>query len=190
MWTYFWVLYSISFIYLSLLSVIPHCLDYYSSIVNLEVGWCQSSNFVLLLQYSGAFASPYKLYNQFVDIYKITCWILIGIARIYRSSWEELIFWQYWVFLSINMDFLLLFSCQVVSDSVPAWTAAPQVSLSFTISQFAQVHVHWISDAIQPSHPLLPSSPSAFNLSQHQDLFQRVSSSHQVVKVPELQLQH
>ena len=44
--------------------------------------------------------------------------------------------------------------------------------------EFAQVHVQWISDAIQPSHPLSSSSPSAFNLSQHQGLFQRVSCSH------------
>ena len=41
---------------------------------------------------------------------------------------------------------------------------------------------HWVSDAIQPSHPLLLSSPFAFNLSQHQDLFQCVSSLHQVAK--------
>ena len=75
MWTYFWVLCSISFIYLSFLSLIPHYLDYYSFIVNLEVGWCQSSIFVLLLQYSVGFSkyfvSPYKLYNQFVDIHEI-----------------------------------------------------------------------------------------------------------------------
>ena len=44
------------------------------------------------------------------------------------------------------------------------------------------------TDAIQPSHPLLPPSPFAFSLSQHQDLFQRVSSWHQVAKVLELQL--
>ena len=42
------------------------------------------------------------------------------------------------------------------------------------VLEFAQVHVHWVSDAIQPSHPLLPSSPSAFNIFQHQGLFQRV----------------
>ena len=47
-----------------------------------------------------------------------------------------------------------------------------------------------ISDAIQPSHPLLPSSPLALHLSQHQNLFQWVSSSHQVAKVLECQLQH
>ena len=47
-----------------------------------------------------------------------------------------------------------------------------------------------ISNAIQPSHPLSSTSPPAFNLSQHQDLFQWVSSSHQVAKVLELQLHH
>ena len=46
------------------------------------------------------------------------------------------------------------------------------------LPDFAQTHVHWVSDAIQPSHPLLSPSP-AFNLSQHQGLFQWVSSSHQ-----------
>jgi len=53
-----------------------------------------------------------------------------------------------------------------------------------------QPHVHWLNDAIQPSHPL--SSPSApiFNLSQHQDLSQGVSSLHQMAKVLEFQLQH
>ena len=56
--------------------------------------------------------------------------------------------------------------------------------------ELAQTHVYWISDAIQLSHPLPPPFPSALNLSQYQGLFQWVSSSHQVVKVLELQLQH
>ena len=55
--------------------------------------------------------------------------------------------------------------------------------------EFAQTHVHWVGDAIQPSHPLLSPSPPALNLSQHQGIFQWVGSSHQVVKVLELQLQ-
>ena len=50
--------------------------------------------------------------------------------------------------------------------------------------------VHGVTDAIQPSHPLLPPSPSAFSLSQHQTLSRWVSSSHQVAKVFEFQLQH
>ena len=54
--------------------------------------------------------------------------------------------------------------------------------------EFTQTHVHRVGDAIQPSHPLLPPSPPAFNLSQHQGLFKSVSS-YQVAKVLELQLQ-
>ena len=58
-----------------------------------------------------------------------------------------------------------------------------------SLPEFAQTHVHWVSDAIQPSHPLSPHSPLALNLYQHQGLFQWVSSLHQVAKVLELQLQ-
>ena len=56
--------------------------------------------------------------------------------------------------------------------------------------EFSQTHVHQVSDAIQPSHPLSSPSPPPFNVSQHQGLFQWISSSHQVTKVLELQLQH
>ena len=66
----------------------------------------------------------------------------------------------------------------------------PGLPVPHHIVEFAQVHVHWISDAIQLSDPLSPSSPSAFNLSQHQSLFQWVGCSHQLVKVLELHLQH
>ena len=47
----------------------------------------------------------------------------------------------------------------------------------------AQTHVHWVDDATEPSHPLSPSSPTAFSLSQRQGFFQWVGSSHQVAKV-------
>ena len=58
------------------------------------------------------------------------------------------------------------------------------------LPEFTQTHVHCVGDAIQPSHPLSSPSPPAFNLFQHQGLFQWVSSSHQVAKVLEFQLQH
>ena len=58
------------------------------------------------------------------------------------------------------------------------------------LPEFAQTHIHWVSDAIQTSHPLSPSSPLAFNHSQHQGLFQWVTSWHQVAKVLEFQLQY
>ena len=58
------------------------------------------------------------------------------------------------------------------------------------LPEFVQTHVHWVDDSIQPSHPPSPPSPPVLNLSQHQGLFQWVSSLHQVTKVLELQLQH
>ena len=72
------------------------------------------------------------------------------------------------------------------------WTAACQASLSFTNSQslLRFISIDWVSDTIQPSHPESSPSPLAFNLSQHQGLFQWVSSSHQAAKGLELQLQH
>ena len=58
------------------------------------------------------------------------------------------------------------------------------------LPELTQTHVHWVSDAIQPSHPLSSPSPPAFNLAQHQGLFQWVSSSHHVAKVLVFKLQH
>ena len=70
------------------------------------------------------------------------------------------------------------------------WTTAHQAYLSFTISQSLLKLMFNMFNAIQPSHPLLPPSPLALNLSQHQGLFQWVNSSHQVAKMLEFQLQH
>ena len=58
------------------------------------------------------------------------------------------------------------------------------------LQESTQTHIHWVSDAIQPSHPLSSPSPPFLNLSQNQGLFKWVSSSHQVAKVLEFQLQH
>ena len=68
--------------------------------------------------------------------------------------------------------------------------STPGFPALYYLPEFAQTHVHWISDAVQSSHPLLPSSPLVLNLSQHQCLFQWVGSSHQVAKVLPLQLQY
>ena len=72
----------------------------------------------------------------------------------------------------------------------PMDCSMPGFPVHHHLVEFAQTHVHWIGDAIQPSHPLLFPSPPAFNLSQHQGLFQWVDSLHQVAKLLEFQLQH
>ena len=78
--------------------------------------------------------------------------------------------------------FLVFFSCPVVSDSLqkPKDCSTLDLSGPHYLPEFAQVYVHCADDAIQTSHPLPPSSPFAFHLSQHRGLFQWVSSSHQV----------
>ena len=83
------------------------------------------------------------------------------------------------------------FSCLVMSDSLrPMDCSTPGFPVHHQPLAFTQTHVHWVSDAIQPSHPLSFPSLPAFNLSHHQGLFKWVSSSHQVAKVLEFQLQH
>ena len=67
--------------------------------------------------------------------------------------------------------------------------STPNFPVHHQLPEFAHTHVHWVGDAIQPSHPLLAPYPPSFNLSQHQGLFQGVSSSNQVAKVLEFQLQ-
>ena len=79
-------------------------------------------------------------------------------------------------------------SCPTLCDPVDCST--PGLPVHHHLPESTQTHVHWVGDAIQPSHPLLTPSLPAFNLSQHQGLFQWVSSSHQVAKVLEFQLQH
>ena len=72
----------------------------------------------------------------------------------------------------------------------PMNRSTPGLPVHHQLPEFTQTHVHRVGDAIQPSHPLLSSSPPAPNPSQHQTLFQWVNSSHEVAKVLEFQLQH
>ena len=79
-------------------------------------------------------------------------------------------------------------SCRTLCD--PMDRSTPGLPVHHQLPEFTQTHVRWVGDAIQLSHPLSSPSPPAFNLSQPQGLFQWVSSSHQVAKVSEFQLQH
>ena len=83
--------------------------------------------------------------------------------------------------------------CSVTKSHPTLWDpmdcSTPGFPVPHTFPELAQTHAHWISDAIRPSCPLSPSSPT-LSLSQHQGLFQWVSGSHQVAQVLKLQLQH
>ena len=88
---------------------------------------------------------------------------------------------------------LLFFSHWVWTTSLtlcnPMNFRTPGFPVLHYLSEFTQAYVHWVGDAIKPSHPLSPLSPTALTISQHRVLFQWVSSSHQVANVLELQLQ-
>ena len=95
--------------------------------------------------------------------------------RKYKSEQDK------WVqFSSVAQSCLTL--CNPVNCSTPGLPVHHQ------LPEFTQTHVHWVCDAIQPSHPLSSPFPPAPNPSQHQSLFQWVNSSHEVAKVLEFQL--
>ena len=100
--------------------------------------------------------------------------------------------WPQWIKTKTrSLQHHVLFSHSVVYNSLwpheLQYVKPPCPSLTPRVTQ---THVHWVGDAIQPSHSLLSPSPLALNLSQHQGLFQWVGSSHQMAKVLEVQLQH
>ena len=83
---------------------------------------------------------------------------------------------------TFSQNFTWFSSAQLLSPTPcnPMNRSAPGLPVYHQLPEFTQTHVHWVGDAIQPSHPLSSPSPPTLNLSQHQGLFQWVSSSHQV----------
>ena len=123
-----------------------------------------------------------------------------GNADYINMSTQKHSFWR--IFIVINVWFFifslysklrpgtLLYCCCSVAQSCPTLCdpvdcSTPGFPVLHHLPELAQTHVHGVS-AIQPSHPLSSPSPPAFNLSQHQGLFQWISSLHQVAKVLEL----
>ena len=112
--------------------------------------------------------------------------------------------WNFWKGKAVVIKIRYMFStgpaegkeivCQVQFSSVtwswptlcdPMDWSTSDFPVHHQLPELTQTHVHRVGDAIQPSHPLLSLSSPAFNLSQHQSLFQWVSSSHQIVRVLE-----
>ena len=115
---------------------------------------------------------------------------------IFQSSWYSLLkSLQDYPRIQFERIHFLHIDCCSVTQSCPTLhdpmdCSMPDFPVLCHLLEFVQTRVHWVSDAIQPSHPLSSPSPPAFNLFQHQGLFQWISSSHQVAKVLELELQH
>ena len=117
-----------------------------------------------------------------VDIwFCIICWLNYTAALVHDLSVHV------WVYFWIVFCFYYMLSPSIVSDSLrPHGLQHARLPCPSSFPEFSQIHVHCVCDAIQPSCPLLSPSPPAFDLSQHQCLFQWVGSLHQVAKVLEL----
>ena len=89
---------------------------------------------------------------------------------------------------SVTQFSSVVHSCLTLCDAMDR--IKPGLPVHPQLSELTQIHVHRVGDAIQPFHPPSSPSPPTFNLSQHQGLIQGVSSSHQVAKILEQQLQH
>ena len=111
-------------------------------------------------------------------------WILLN--TFFLICWQDHVIYSYslwWVqFSSVAR------SCLTLCD--PMNRNTPGLPVHHQLLEFTQTHVHWVGDAIQPTHHLLSPPPPAPNPSQHQALLQWVNSSHEVAKILELQLQH
>ena len=89
-----------------------------------------------------------------------------------------------------NSHIVVVQSLSRVSLCDPMDCSMPGFAVHHQLPELAQTHVHWVGDAIQTSCPLLSPFPPAFCLSQHQGLFQWISSLYQVAKIVEFQLYH
>ena len=132
----------------------------------------------------------------YTDIEKVKCnkpTITFNVIK-YPISFPQLLLFliMYLLKLGIKSIYLLVSSvtqsCLTLCDPMDCSMSGFPVHHQHL--ELTPTNVHWVGDAIQPSHPLLSPSSPTFNLSQHQSLFQWGSFSHQVAKLLELQLQH
>ena len=116
----------------------------------------------------------------------MTCGCLLDRIQLFTNPWTV----AHQAPLSmVSVQFSLVTqSCLTICD--PMNRSMPGLPFHHQLPELIQTNVHQAGDAIQPSHPLLSPSPPAPNPSYHQGLFQWVSSSHEVAKVLEFQLQH
>ena len=119
----------------------------------------------------------------FITIITVTIWLTSLLYMSVNLGGSVL-----WILIQVSVQFSSVAqSCPILCN--PMNCSTPGLPVHHQLLEPTQTPVHQVSDAIQPSHPLLSPSPSALNVSQHQGLFQWVSSLHQAATVLELQLQ-
>ena len=135
--------------------------------------------------------------NGHIDLCGLECWVEAKKSRVDRGNGNFCLsvkhihirvgWWRLGLaILSVQFSSVAQ-SCPTVCEHMNR--SMPGLPVHHKLPEFTQTQVHRVSDAIQPSHPLASPSPPALNPSQHQSLFQWVSSSHEVAKILEFQLQ-
>ena len=121
--------------------------------------------------------------SRLLDCLILLCYVSKETVTWKNRHWRQ----NYGFYFFSSVQFISVTqSCPTLCD--PMNRSMPGLPVHHQLLEFTQIHVHRVRDAIQPSHPLLSPSPPAPNPSQHQSLFQRVNSSHEVAKVLEFQL--
>ena len=144
------------------------------------------------LQYSAFFMVQFShLYMTTGKIIALTIWTFVGkvLSLLFNMLFRFVTGFLPRIFLilaSAQFSSVQLLSCARLCE--PMNHSMPGLPVHHQLLEFTQTHIHWVGDAIQPSHPLSSPSPPAPNPSQHQSLFQLVNSSHEVAKVLEFQL--
>ena len=117
-----------------------------------------------------------------------------GIYTKARCEWCAVYWVKWWIYFcslhyyALSVQFSSVAQLCRLCD--PMNRNTPGLPVHHQLPKFTQTHVHWVGDAIQPSHPLSSPSPPALNLSQHLGPFKWVNSSHEMARILEFQLQH
>ena len=118
------------------------------------------------------------------------CQAFWQLNRKYRTMITCDLFKSLSLFICVSVQFSSVQLLSRVRLCNPMNRSTPGLPVHHQLQEFTQTHVHWVSDAIQPSYPLSSPSPPALSLSQNQGLLKWVSSSHQMAKVLEFQLHY
>ena len=179
---YFFII-SLSYLAVTIVSVIRHLLSFCILYLNcFHFPWPDDCLFIRLVKK--------EVFLGYIVVWFLFQWLLPssslpGFVSLSFCQWfTNILQWMlisFFTFYSSSVQFSSVAqSCSTLCD--PMECSTPGLPVHHQLPESTQTHVHWVGDAIQPSHPLSSPSPPALNLSQHQGLFQWISSSHQVVQ--------
>ena len=171
----------------------------FSGLISFRIDWLE-------LAVQGTLKSLLQHHNSKASIFQPSAFFMVQVSHLYMTTGKTIALTIHtlvgkvmYLFFNVLSRCVIAFfprnssaqfSHSVVSLCSPMDCSMPGLPVHHQLPEFTQTHDHGVGDVIQPSHPLLSPSPPTFNLSQHQGLFQWVSSLHQVSKVLEFQLQH